>query len=58
MNFLSVENLSFSLGERTLFQNLSFGIQKGEKIALVAPNGTGKSTLFRILSGKEFSEEE
>ncbi len=53
MNFLSVENLSFSLGERTLFQNLSFGIQKGEKIALVAPNGTGKSTLFRILSGKE-----
>jgi ABC transport system ATP-binding/permease protein len=51
MNYLSVENLSKSFGIQHLFENLSFGIEKGQKVALVARNGTGKSTLFKILTG-------
>ncbi|MCB0762181.1 MAG: ABC-F family ATP-binding cassette domain-containing protein [Flavobacteriales bacterium] len=57
MNYLSVENLSKSFGERILFQNLSFGISKGQKIALVARNGTGKSTLFNVLAGTDTADE-
>jgi ATP-binding cassette subfamily F protein uup len=53
MNYLSVENLTKSFGVNTLFTNLSFGIEKGQKVALVARNGAGKSTLFRILTGKD-----
>mgnify|MGYP000753646451 CR=1 FL=1 len=52
-NLLSVENLGFSYGERTLFENISFGISQGEKIALIAGNGMGKSTLMKILTGEE-----
>lgn len=51
MNLLSVENLSKSYGERVLFENLNFGLEKGQKVALVARNGTGKTSLMRILSG-------
>lgn len=51
MNLLSVENLTVSFGERTLFSDLTFGISKGQKVALVAKNGTGKTTLFRCLAG-------
>ncbi len=51
MNLLSVENLTVSFGERTLFSELTFGISKGQKVALVAKNGTGKTTLFRCLTG-------
>jgi ATP-binding cassette subfamily F protein uup len=50
MNLLSVENLSVSFGERTLFSNITFGIAKGQKVALVAKNGSGKTTLLRCLS--------
>ncbi|MEN9640362.1 MAG: hypothetical protein RLZZ262_2231 [Bacteroidota bacterium] len=53
MNYLSVEQLTKSFGVNTLFSNLSFGIEKGQKVALVARNGAGKSTLFRILTGKD-----
>lgn len=51
MNYLSVENLSKSFGIHSLFEDLSFGIDKGQKVALVARNGAGKSSLFRILAG-------
>ncbi len=53
MNYLSVENISKSFGDKTLFENLGFGISKGDKTALIAVNGAGKTTLMRILTGKE-----
>lgn len=53
MNYLSVENLSKAFSDKLLFENLSFGIEKGDKTALIAENGTGKTTLMRILVGKE-----
>lgn len=53
MNYLSVENVSKSYGERTLFENLSFGINKDQKIAFIAKNGTGKTTLLNIITGKD-----
>ena len=56
MNLLSVENLSKSYGDKLLFKDINFGIQKGEKVALVARNGTGKSTLLRILAGIEVAD--
>ena len=56
MNYLSVENISKSFGERTLFKNLSFGINEGQKIGFVAKNGTGKTSILNILSGNESSD--
>ncbi|HNQ62139.1 MAG TPA: ABC-F family ATP-binding cassette domain-containing protein [Bacteroidia bacterium] len=56
MNYLSVENLSKSFSEKILFDGISFGIAKGEKVALIARNGTGKTTLMRILAGLESPE--
>ena len=53
MNYLSIENISKSYGERLLFENISFGIHKDEKIALIAKNGTGKTTILNILIGKD-----
>ncbi len=52
-NYITVENLSKSYGEKPLFENIGFGINKGQKTALVAANGSGKSTLLKILAGKE-----
>ncbi|WP_028298226.1 ABC-F family ATP-binding cassette domain-containing protein [Olivibacter sitiensis] len=52
MSILSTENLGHSFNDRWLFKNLFFGIQRGERIALVGINGTGKSTLLKILAGK------
>lgn len=57
MTYLSIQNLTKSYGIKPLFNNLTFGISKGDKTALVAPNGTGKSTLMRVLSGKETPDE-
>ncbi|MBN8876098.1 MAG: ABC transporter ATP-binding protein [Chitinophagaceae bacterium] len=56
MHYVSVENLAKSYGIQPLFQGISFHIEEGDKIALVARNGTGKSTLLRILAGKEFAD--
>ncbi|RMA57955.1 ABC-F family ATP-binding cassette domain-containing protein [Ulvibacter antarcticus] len=53
MNYLSVENISKSYGERILFRNISFGINTGQKIGFVAKNGTGKTSLLNILSGDD-----
>lgn len=53
MTYLSVENLSKDYGHKVLFENLTFGISKGDKTALIAQNGTGKSTLLKILAGRE-----
>lgn len=56
MNYLSVENLTKNYGDITLFENISFGINKGEKTALIANNGTGKSTLFNVLAGYDSAD--
>jgi len=53
MNYLSVENLTKTFGDRTIFEGLTFGIEKGQKAALVAKNGSGKSTLLKCLLGSE-----
>lgn len=53
MNYLTVENLSKSYGELNLFQNISFSIHKDQKIAFVAKNGAGKTSILNILSGKD-----
>ena len=55
-SYLQVENISKSYGDRTLFEGISFNINEGDKIALVAPNGTGKSSLLKILAGIEHSD--
>lgn len=56
MTYLSTENLAKSYGEKVLFKNITFGLQKGDKTALIANNGTGKTTLLKILAGKDTSE--
>ncbi|MDL2214727.1 ABC-F family ATP-binding cassette domain-containing protein [Dysgonomonas sp. OttesenSCG-928-M03] len=51
--YLQVDNLTKSFGDLVLFENISFGIAEGERIGLIAKNGTGKTTLLNILTGKE-----
>lgn len=53
ISYLQVENLTKSYGDRVLFDSITFGVAEGEKIGIIAKNGTGKSTLLRIISGKE-----
>lgn len=53
MNIVSVENLTKSFGEKLLFENINFGIEAGQKIALISRNGAGKSSLIRILTGED-----
>lgn len=57
MNYLSAENLSKHYGELILFENISFGLNKGDKVALIAKNGAGKSSLLKILAGKDTPDE-
>lgn len=56
MNYVSVENISKAYGERVLFENLSFGINKEQKVAFVAKNGTGKTSILNILTGRDTSD--
>ena len=53
MNLLSVENISKAYGEHVIFESLSFGISKGQKIALIAKNGSGKTTILKIIAREE-----
>lgn len=57
MNYLTVEKLSKTYGEKLLFQEITFGLEKGQKSALIAKNGTGKSTLLNIIAGIEQPDE-
>ncbi|MCK5815510.1 MAG: ABC-F family ATP-binding cassette domain-containing protein [Flavobacteriaceae bacterium] len=56
MNYLTVENISKSFGERVLFEDISFGINKEQKIAFVAKNGTGKTSILNIIAGIDASD--
>jgi ATP-binding cassette subfamily F protein uup len=56
VNYLSVENISKSYGERVLFDSVSFGINKDQKIAFIAKNGTGKSTILNIITNRDDSD--
>ena len=56
MNYLTLENVSRSYGEKMLFQDVSLMINKGEKVALIAKNGSGKTTLMKVIAGIEPSE--
>lgn len=55
-SYLQIENISKSYGPKVLFDHIGFNINEGDKIALIAPNGTGKTSLMRILAGKDKSD--
>ena len=55
-SYLQIENISKSYGPKVLFEHIGFNINEGDKIALIAPNGTGKTSLLRILAGKDNSD--
>jgi len=55
-SYLQIENISKSYGPKVLFEHIGFNINEGDKIALIAPNGTGKTSLLRILAGKDSSD--
>lgn len=55
-SYLQIENISKSYGQKVLFEHIGFNVNEGDKIALVAPNGTGKSTLLRIIAGRDSSD--
>ena len=57
INILSIEGISKRFGDRELFSNLTLGIAQGDKVALIARNGTGKSTLLKIIAGKDYADE-
>jgi len=56
VNYISVENISKSYGDRTLFSNISFGINKNQKVAFVAKNGTGKTSILNIIAGLDIPD--
>lgn len=58
MNYLTLENVTKSYGEKTLFRNVSLQVNKGQKVALIAKNGSGKTTLMRVIAGTEGAEGE
>ncbi|MEN8121001.1 MAG: ABC-F family ATP-binding cassette domain-containing protein [Bacteroidota bacterium] len=56
ISYLQVQNLSKAFGENILFEDISFNLHKDQKMALIAKNGTGKSTLLNIISGKDIAD--
>ncbi len=58
MQYLSLENVNRSYGEKILFKNVNLSVSKGDKIALIAKNGSGKTTLLRVIGGEEGSDGE
>ena len=56
MHYLSAENLTKAYGIQPLFKNISFNVEEGDKIAIIAKNGYGKSTLLKILSGSDYAD--
>ena len=57
MNYLSIENISKAFGERSLFEGVSFGINKDQKIAFIARNGAGKTSMLDIMAGRELPDD-
>lgn len=55
-SYIQIENLSKSFGDKRLFDNISFGISDNQRVALIAKNGTGKTTLLNIIAGKESAD--
>ncbi|HNE48518.1 MAG TPA: ATP-binding cassette domain-containing protein, partial [Saprospiraceae bacterium] len=58
MNYLTLEHVTKTYGEKTLFEDINLSVNKGDKIALVAKNGSGKTTLLRVIAGEESGEGE
>lgn len=56
MNILNIEHISKIYGEKVIFEDASFGVQEGDKVGIIGINGTGKSTLLKMLAGKEVPE--
>ena len=56
MIYMQVEELTKSVGDRMLFQDVTFGVNEGDKIGIVAKNGTGKSTMLRIIAGLDSAD--
>jgi ATP-binding cassette subfamily F protein uup len=57
MNYLQIDNLTKSYGEKLLFSGISFGISQGQKVALISKNGAGKTSLLNIIMGKDIPDE-
>ncbi|MBQ1648080.1 MAG: ABC-F family ATP-binding cassette domain-containing protein, partial [Bacteroidales bacterium] len=55
-SYLQIEHISKSYGTKVLFHDIGFNVNEGDKVALIAPNGTGKTSLLRILAGKDSSD--
>lgn len=57
MNIINIEHISKIYGEKTIYDDASFGIQQGDKIGIIGINGTGKSTLLKMVAGAETPDE-
>ncbi len=58
MNYLAIENLTLHYGDKIIFEDINFYINKGDKVALVAKNGTGKTTLLKMIFGEELPNQD